>query len=121
MKKKYSKEGNYIKVNLSSKNNSQSNNSNIKGNAYIKMKQKKDSYLRRNKNIRLVKKNLKVSKIIKEEKQNTKKEDIFTRNISLSPFMPKDNCNYKKKEELKYLERNTISMRRLDYSMKVKK
>ena len=51
MKKKYSKESNYIKINLNTKNqslnyNNNSNNNNNKANTYIKMKQKKnDSYL----------------------------------------------------------------------------
>ena len=129
MKKKYSKESNYIKINLNTKNqslnyNNNSNNNNNKANTYIKMKQKKnDSYLIRNKNIRLVKKNLTLGKITREEKQNEQKKDNSTnstRNISLSPFMSKDNKNHTKKDELKNSQRNTISMRRLEYSIRVK-
>lgn len=116
MKKKYSKEINYIRVNLNKKNKT-INKNNSKVNSYIKVKEKYDSYLVRNKNLKLVKENLTLGKITREERQNNK---IEPKNLSLSPFIPQKKVNSKKAEELKKLERNAISMRRLEYSIKVK-
>lgn len=118
MKKKV----NYIKVNLSTKNKPLNKN-NSNGNSYIRVKEKYDSYLERNKNIRLLKENSTLGKITSRdylEERHSNNKDDNSQNLSLLPFIPQQKINSKKKEELKKLQRNAVSMRRLEYSMKVK-
>ena len=113
---------NYIKVNLNKKNN-HLNKNNSNGNIYTKAIVKNDSYLEKNKNLKLSKENSKLRKITNgdylEERQSNNKE-LKAKNKSLLSFIPKQKINSKKKEELKKLQRNAVSMRRLEYSMKVK-
>ena len=113
---------NYIKVNLNKKNN-HLNKNNSNGNNYTKAIVKYDSYLEKNKNLKLLKENSKLRKITNgdylEERQSNNKE-LKAKNKSLLSFIPKQKINSKKKEELKKLQRNAVSMRRLEYSMKVK-
>ena len=89
---------------------------------YNKAKEKYDSYLERNKNLKLMKKNSTLGKITcqdyLEEKKNLNQEDEIEQNLSLLPFIPKKST--KKLDELKKLQRDTVSMRRLEYSKKVR-
>ena len=107
---------NYIKVNLNKKNNSN-------GNTYANSKEKYKSNIEKNKKLRLLKKNSTLRKITNgdclEERQRNNKEEK-AKNISLLPFIPKQKIDSKEKEKLKKLQRNAVSMRRLEYSMKVK-
>ena len=121
MKKKNRREINYIKVNLNSqtKLEKQKRVNNI---TYIQIKQNYDSYLKRNKNIKLLKENSTLRKItskdyLEQKKYNNKNEN---NNLELMPFIPNKKINKRKKEELKNIQRNVISMRRFEYSMKVK-
>lgn len=121
MKKKNRREINYIKVNLNSqtKLEKQKRVNNI---TYIQIKQNYDSYLKRNKNIKLLKENSTLRKItskdyLEQKKYNNKNEN---NNLELMPFIPNKRINKRKKEELKNIQRNVISMRRFEYSMKVK-
>ena len=121
MKKKNRREINYIKVNLNSqtKLEKQKKVNNI---TYIQIKQNYDSYLKRNKNIKLLKENSTLRKItskdyLEQKKYNNKNEN---NNLELMPFIPNKRINKRKKEELKNIQRNVISMRRFEYSMKVK-
>ena len=112
----------YIKVNLNKKNN-HLNKNNSNGNFYTRAKEKYDSYLEKNKNLKLLKENSTLKNIANgdylEGRQSNNKE-LKAKNISLLSFIPKQKINSKKKEELKKLQRNAVSMRRLEYSMKVK-
>ena len=107
---------NYIKVNLNKKNNAN-------GNTYARSKEKYKSNLEKNKKLKLLKKNSTIRKITNgdylEERQRNNKEEK-AKNISLLPFIPKQKIDSKEKENLKKLQRNAVSMRRLEYSMKVK-
>ena len=89
---------------------------------YYKAKEKYDSYLERNKNIRLTKKNSTLGKITYqdylEEKKNINQEEEIEQNLSLLPFIPKKPT--KKLDELKKLQRDAVSMRRFEYSKKVR-
>ena len=121
MKKKNRREINYIKVNLNSqtKLEKQKRVNNI---TYIQIKQNYDSYLKRNKNIKLLKENSTLRKVtskdyLEQKKYNNKNEN---NNLELMPFIPNKKINKRKKEELKNIQRNVISMRRFEYSMKVK-
>ncbi len=92
-------------------------------NMYNKVKQKYDFYLKRNKNILLLNKKSTSGKITSkdylENIENCDKE-IKKDGLSLLPFVPNKKENHKKIEELKKLQRNTVTMRRIEYSMKVK-
>ena len=121
MKKKNRREINYIKINLNSqtKLEKQKRVNNI---TYIQIKQNYDSYLKRNKNIKLLKENSTLRKVtskdyLEQKKYNNKNEN---NNLELMPFIPNKKINKRKKEELKNIQRNVISMRRFEYSMKVK-
>lgn len=112
---------NYIKVNLNKKN-SQLNKNSTNVSTYIRVKEKYNSYLVRNKNIQFLKENSTLMEItskdyLERRKKNNKEKE---KNISSLPFIPKQKFNSKKKEEIKNLQRNAVSMRRLEYSMKVK-
>ena len=92
-------------------------------NMYNKVKQKYDFYLKRNKNILLLNKKSTSGKITSkdylENIENYDKE-IKKDGLSLLPFVPNKKENNKNIEELKKLQRNTVTMRRIEYSMKVK-
>jgi len=121
MKKKYLKDGNYIKINLNNKSISINKNNNSYGNSYIKIKDKYNTYFERNKNknIRLLKDNSTFGKITNREYKENK--DQNAQNLSLLPYASQQkNINSKKIEEFKKLQRNVISIRRKIYSMKVK-
>ena len=122
-------------VNMNSKNinnNSSQQNIDIKNklffqdnqkNIYNKAKQKYDFYLKRNKNILLLNKKSISGKITSKDYlegiENLDKE-IKKDGLSLLPCVP-NKKNNKKVEELKKLQRSTVTMRRIEYSMKVKK
>ena len=92
-------------------------------NMYNKVKQKYDFYLKRNKNILLLNKKSTSGKITsKDYLENIENCDKETKKdgLSLLPFVPNKKENFKKIEELKKLQRNTVTMRRIEYSMKVK-
>ena len=92
-------------------------------NLYNKAKQNYDFYLKRNKNILLLNKKSTSGKITSkdylENKENYEKESKKD-GLSLLPFVPNKKENDKNIEELKKLQRNTVTMRRIEYSMKVK-
>ena len=122
-------------VNMNSKNNnnnSSQQNIDIKNklffqdnqkNIYNKTKQKYDFYLKRNKNILLLNKKSISGKITSKDYlegiENLDKE-IKKDGLSLLPCVPNKKINNKKVEELKKLQRSTVTMRRIEYSMKVK-
>lgn len=122
-------------VNMNSKNinnNSSQQNIDIKNklffqdnqkNIYNKAKQKYDFYLKRNKNILLLNKKSISGKITSKDYlegiENLDKE-IKKDGLSLLPCVPNKKINNKKVEELKKLQRSTVTMRRIEYSMKVK-
>ena len=86
---------------------------------YDRVKQKYNFYLKRNQNLRLLQNNSTLVKItskdfLEQEKDNKE----YT--LSLLPFIPKKKINQKKAEELKKLQRDTVTIRRIEYSMKVK-
>ena len=123
-------------ANMNSKNinnNSSQQNIDIKNklffqdnqkNIYNKAKQKYDFYLKRNKNILLLNKKSISGKITSKDYlegiENLDKE-IKKDGLSLLPCVPNKKINNKKVEELKKLQRSTVTMRRIEYSMKVKK
>jgi len=123
-------------VNMNSKNinnNSSQQNIDIKNklffqdnqkNIYNKAKQKYDFYLKRNKNILLLNKKSISGKITSKDYlegiENLDKE-IKKDGLSLLPCVPNKKINNKNVEELKKLQRSTVTMRRIEYSMKVKK
>ena len=95
-------------------------------NIYNKTKQQYDFYLKRNKNLILLNKKSTSGKIT--SKDYLENREIFEKEerkngLSLLPFVPNKKENYKNKniDELKKLQRNTVTMRRIEYSMKVKK
>jgi len=122
-------------VNMNSKNisnNSSQQNIDIKNklffqdnqkNIYNKAKQKYDFYLKRNKNILLLNKKSISGKITSKDYlegiENLDKE-IKKDGLSLLPCVPNKKISNKKVEELKKLQRSTVTMRRIEYSMKVK-
>ena len=93
-------------------------------NIYNKAKQKYDFYLKRNKNILLLNKKSISGKITSKDYlegiENLDKE-IKKDGLSLLPCVPNKKINNKNVEELKKLQRSTVTMRRIEYSMKVKK
>ena len=123
-------------VNMNSKNinnNSSQQNIDIKNklffqdnqkNIYNKAKQKYDFYLKRNKNILLLNKKSISGKITSKDYlegiENLDKE-IKKDGLTLLPCVPSKKVNNKNVEELKKLQRSTVTMRRIEYSMKVKK
>ena len=117
MKKKYIKNSNYIKVNLNYKNKTSNKINNSYGNPYIKVKDKNDLCLERNKNIRLI--NSTLSKITKRDYKEKKEQN--NHNLSLLPYSNQQkNVNSTKIEEFNKLQRNLVSIRRKEYSLKVK-
>ena len=92
-------------------------------NLYNKAKQNYDYYLKRNKNLLLLNKKSTSGKITSkdylENRDNSTKEPKKN-DLSLLPFVPNKKENFKNIEELKKLQRNTVTMRRIEYSMKVK-
>ena len=92
-------------------------------NMYNKAKQKYDFFLKRNKNIVLLNKKSTSGKITSkdylENRENLEKESKKD-DLSLLPFVPNKKENFKNIDELKKLQRNTVTMRRIEYSMKVK-
>ena len=92
-------------------------------NLYNKAKQNYDYYLKRNKNLLLLNKKSTSGKITSkdylENRDNSTKE-AKKNDLSLLPFVPNKKENFKNIEELKKLQRNTVTMRRIEYSMKVK-
>ena len=92
-------------------------------NLYNKAKQNYDFYLKRNKNILLLNKKSISGKITSKDYLENK--EIFEKEnkkdgLSLLPFVPNKKENNKNIDELKKLQRNTVTMRRIEYSMKVK-
>ena len=119
MKKKHLKDSNFIKVNLNCKNKSSNKNNNTYDNSYIRIRNKNDSYLQRNKNIRLIKDNSTLNKITNRDYKE--KNEQNSQNLSLLPNANQPKNVYSKKiEELKNWQRNLVSIRRKEYSLKVK-
>ena len=95
-------------------------------NIYNKTKQQYDFYLKRNKNLILLNKKSTSGKITSKdylENREILEKEERKNGLSLLPFVPNKKENYKNKniDELKKLQRNTVTMRRIEYSMKVKK
>ena len=119
MKTKLNQEKNFIKVNLNKKNKNEKHKK-VNNITYVKIKENYDSYLKHNKNVKSTSTLSKTSnkghfKIITNDYYND-----GNNNLSLEPFFQKKRINHKKREELKKPERNIVSMRRVEYSMKVK-
>ena len=119
MKTKLNQEKNFIKVNLNKKNKNEKHKK-VNNITYVKIKENYDSYLKHNKNVKSTSTLSKTSnkghfKIITNDYYKDENN-----NLSLEPFFQKKRINHKKREELKKPERNIVSMRRLEYSMKVK-
>jgi len=121
MKTKLNQEKNFIKVNLNKKNKNEKHKK-VNNITYVKIKENYDSYLKHNKNVKSTSTLNKTSnkghfRIIIT---NDYYKDENNSNLSLEPFFQKNRINHKKREELKKPERNIVSMRRVEYSMKVK-
>ena len=119
MKTKLNQEKNFIKVNLNKKNKNEKHKK-VNNITYVKIKENYDSYLKHNKNVKSTSTLSKTSnkghfKIITNDYYKDENN-----NLSLEPFFQKKRINHKKREELKKPERNIVSMRRVEYSMKVK-
>ena len=119
MKTKLNQEKNFIKVNLNKKNKNEKHKK-VNNITYVKIKENYDSYLKHNKNVKSTSTLSKTSnkghfKIITNDYYKDENN-----NLSLEPFFQKKRINHKKREELKKPEKNIVSMRRVEYSMKVK-
>ena len=119
MKEKLNQEKNFIKVNLNKKNKYEKHKK-VNNITYVKIKENYDSYLKQNKNMKSTstlsktsnKEHLKIINNVNNKNENN--------NLSLEPFIQKKSINYKKKEKIKKSERNIVSLRRMEYSLKVK-
>ena len=119
MKEKLNQEKNFIKVNLNKKNKYEKHKK-VNNITYVKIKENYDSYLKQNKNMKSTstlhktsnKEHLKIITNVNNKAENN--------NLSLEPFIQKKSINYKKKEKIKKSERNIVSLRRMEYSLKVK-
>ena len=123
MKKKSKKETNWIKINLNAKNKYE-NNKKVNNITYVKLKENYDSYLKNNKNIKSSKDNLALRKKFSKENLEIKKNnDIKDEKIILSlvTSIPNKRIIHKKKEGFNKTQRNNLSMKRLEYSNKIKK
>ena len=119
MKTKLNQDKKFIKVNLNKKNKNEKNKK-VNNITYVKIKENYDSYLKLNKNVNSTSTLFKTSnkghfKIIINDYNKDENN-----NLSLEPFIQKKRINHKKREEVKKPERNLISMRRVEYSLKVK-
>lgn len=120
MKTKLNQEKNFIKVNLNKKNKNEKHKK-VNNITYVKIKENYDSYLKHNKNVKSTSTLNKTSN--KGHFRIIITNDYYkdeNNNLSLEPFFQKNRINHKKREELKKPERNIVSMRRVEYSMKVK-
>ena len=96
-------------------------NQDIQKNIYTKSKQNYEFLVKKNKNIFIL--NKKGGKLPSKEYiqalVNFDKK-IKTEDFSLLPFPPHKKENNKSVEELRRIQRNKVTMRRIEYSMKVK-
>ena len=119
MKNRTKREINCIRVNLNKKNNMKKAN-NI---SYVKIKENYDSYHKRNQELKILKENSTLYRKSCRNYLETKKENDIKdekTNIEFTSLIPKKKVNNRKREEFSKIQRNVISNRRFEYSMKVK-
>ena len=122
MKKKSKREINCIKVNLNTKNKYE-NPKKLNNITYVKIKENYDSYHKRNNPTQKISKDsLNINRLTIKDEFEIKKIHYHENNINISliPYSHKKKINNKKKEETKNIQRNIISLRRMEYSKKVK-
>ena len=122
MKKKSKREINCIKVNLNTKIKYE-NPKKLNNITYVKIKENYDSYHKRNNpNQKISKDSSTINKLTIKNEFELKKTHYNDNNINISliPYAHRKKINNKKNEEMKKMQRNIISSRRLEYSKKVK-
>ena len=122
MKKKSKREINCIKVNLNTKIKYE-NPKKLNNITYVKIKENYDSYHKRNnQNQKILKDSSTINRLTIKNEFELKKShyNVNNINISLIPYAHRKKINNKKIEEMKKMQRNIISSRRLEYSKKVK-
>ena len=122
MKKKSKREINCIKVNLNTKIKYE-NPKKLNNITYVKIKENYDSYHKRNnQNQKISKDSSTINRLTIKNEFELKKShyNVNNINISLIPYAHRKKINNKKIEEMKKMQRNIISSRRLEYSKKVK-
>ena len=122
MKKKSKREINCIKVNLNTKNKYE-NPRKLNNITYVKIKENYDSYHKRNNPTQKISKDSSnINRLTIKDEFEIKKIHYHENNINISliPYSHKKKINNKKKEETKNIQRNIISLRRMEYSKKVK-
>ena len=122
MKKKSKREINCIKVNLNTKIKCE-NPKKLNNITYVKIKENYDSYHKRNnQNQKISKDSSTINRLTIKNEFELKKShyNVNNINISLIPYAHRKKINNKKIEEMKKMQRNIISSRRLEYSKKVK-
>ena len=122
MKKKSKREINCIKVNLNTKIKYE-NPKKLNNITYVKIKENYDSYHRRNnQNQKISKESSTINKLTIKNEFELKKTHYNDNNINISliPYVHRKKISNKKKEEIKKMQRNIVSSRRLEYSKKVK-
>ena len=122
MKKKSKREINCIKVNLNTKNKYE-NHKKLNNITYVKIKENYDSYHKRNNPTQKISKDSStINRLTIKDEFEIKKIHYHENNINISliPYSHKKKINNKKKEETKNIQRNIISLRRMEYSKKVK-
>ena len=122
MKKKSKREINCIKVNLNTKIKCE-NPKKLNNITYVKIKENYDSYHKRNnQNQKISKDSSTINRLTIKNEFELKNShyNVNNINISLIPYDHRKKINNKKLEEMKKMQRNIISSRRLEYSKKVK-
>ena len=122
MKKKSKREINCIKVNLNTKIKCE-NPKKLNNITYVKIKENYDSYHKRNnQNQKISKDSSTINRLTIKNEFELKNShyNVNNINISLIPYAHRKKINNKKIEEMKKMQRNIISSRRLEYSKKVK-
>ena len=122
MKKKSKREINCIKVNLNTKIKYE-NPKKLNNITYVKIKENYDSYHKRNnQNQKISKESSTINKLTIKNEFELKKTHYNDNNINISliPYVHRKKISNKKKEEMKKMQRNIVSSRRLEYSKKVK-
>ena len=122
MKKKSKREINCIKVNLNTKIKYE-NPKKLNNITYVKIKENYDSYHKRNnQNQKILKDSSTINRLTIKNEFELKNShyNVNNINISLIPYAHRKKINNKKIEEMKKMQRNIISSRRLEYSKKVK-
>ena len=122
MKKKSKREINCIKVNLNTKIKYE-NPKKLNNITYVKIKENYDSYHKRNnQNQKISKDSSTINRLTIKNEFELKNSHYNANNINISliPYAHRKKINNKKIEEMKKMQRNIISSRRLEYSKKVK-